>query len=97
MTVTIPHQLPPAEAEARVKNLLEKVKAQFGDKIDNLEETWEGNTGNFKLSMSGQAASGTIRLLPAAVQVDIVLPFLATFFKGKIKSVIETEGAKILA
>ena len=97
MTVTIPHQLSQAEAETRVKQLLEKVKAQFGDKIDNLQEKWDGDTGHFKLSMSGQEASGTLKLLPAVVQVDIVLPFLATFFKGKIKSVIETEGAKILS
>ncbi len=96
MTVTIPHQLTKAEAETRVHKLLDNVKSQFGSMVQNLEETWDGNTGRFKFTMSGHAVSGTIGLLETAVQIDIVLPFIANFFKGKIKSVIEEEGAKIL-
>jgi len=97
MTVTIPHQLTATEAEKRVKELVNSVKARFGDTVKDIEETWTGDTGAFKFSMSGQPVSGNIRLLPGNVEVDIVLPFLATFFKGKIQSVIEAEGAKLLA
>ncbi len=97
MTVDIPHQLTRAEAETRVRKLLDNVKTQFGDKVQNLEEDWKEDTGTFKFSMSGHPVSGTIRLYETSVQVGIVLPFIATLFKGKIKSVIEEEGAKILS
>ena len=96
MTVNIPHELSRTEAESRVKNLISNVKSQFGDRVQNIEEEWHGDTGRFKFSMSGHPVSGTIKLLQTAVQVDLVLPFIATLFKGKIKSVIEEEGAKIL-
>ena len=96
MTVNIPHELSRTEAESRVKNLISNVKSQFGDRVQNIEEEWHGDTGRFKFYMSGHPVSGTIKLLQTAVQVDLVLPFIATLFKGKIKSVIEEEGAKIL-
>ena len=97
MTVTIPHNLPKEEAESRVQKILGNVKSQFGNMVTDLQEDWQGNKGNFKFSMSGHAVSGSILLLDSSVQVDIVLPFIANLFKGKIQSVIEEQGAKILS
>ena len=97
MTVSIPHTLPKEEAESRVRKILDNVKSQFGNMIVGLEEDWKGNTGTFKFSMSGHQVSGTIQLFDKSVQVDLVLPFIANLFKGKIRSVIEEQGAKILA
>ena len=97
MTVTIPHDLPKPEAETRVKGLISNVKDQFGDKVQGIQEDWQGDTGRFKFSMSGHSVSGTIKLLEKAVEVNIDLPFIATFFKGKIQSVIEQEGARLLS
>ncbi len=96
MTVNIPHQLPRAEAENRVKGLISNVKDQFGDRVQDIEEEWQGDTGRFKFSMSGHKVAGTIKLLASSVEVDIDLPFIAQLFKGKIKSVIEAEGARLL-
>ena len=97
MTVNIPHELPKEEAERRVHQLLGNVKSQFGNMVTDLQEDWKGNVGSFKFSMSGHPVSGTIQLFDKSVQVDLVLPFIANLFKGKIKSVIEDQGTKILS
>lgn len=97
MTVNIPHNLPRPEAEERIKKLLDNVKTKFGSMIQNLEEEWHGDTGDFKFKMSGQPVSGSLHLNDASITVNLVLPLIASMFKGKIQSVIEEEGAKILA
>ncbi|MEP7111310.1 MAG: polyhydroxyalkanoic acid system family protein [Ferruginibacter sp.] len=97
MTVSIPHQLTKADVRTRIRKLLDSVKSRIGDKVQNLEEDWKEDLGTFKFSLSGQPVSGTIRIFETSVQADIELPLIATLFKGKIKSLIEEEGAKILS
>lgn len=97
MTVDVPHSLPKAEAEKRVKALLENVKSQFGNMIQDLHEDWQGDTNTFNFKMSGYNVSGTLQLHEKSLSVNLNLPLIATMFKGKIKAVIEEQGAKIFS
>jgi len=97
LKVSIPHQLSQEEALERIKTLLDQVKSQHEDKISNLHQEWNGNNGAFGFSIMGFAVSGTLSVQETSVELDSDIPFAATFFKGKIKSVIEEEGRKILS
>ncbi|MCW3119810.1 MAG: hypothetical protein JWM28_3892 [Chitinophagaceae bacterium] len=96
LNVSIPHQLPQEEALQRVKSLLDKIKSQHDDKISNLRQEWNGNTGLFSFLIMGFEVSGTLTVQDSSVELASDIPLPAVLFKGKIKSVIEEEGKKLL-
>lgn len=96
LKMNIPHELPKEEAYNRIQTLLRKVKQQFGDKISNLKEEWNGEQGRFHFSVMGFDVSGLLTVKDSQVDLDGKIPFAASFFKGKIKSVISEEANKIL-
>src|SRR6478735_8744449 len=55
---SIPHKLTQEEALKRIKHLLSDAKRDHSDKIDKLEEHWEGNKGTFSFSAKGYDISG---------------------------------------
>ena len=97
LNVSIPHELPREEALQRVKSLLEKIKSQHEEKISRLQQEWNGDTGVFSFLVMGFAVSGTLTVKDDSVQLDSDIPLPAVLFKGKIKSIIEEEGKKLLA
>ena len=97
LEMSIPHKLTREEARRRIQDLLPKMKNDYGDQIKNLHEEWNGDTGSFSFSVMGFAVSGTLTVKDASVDLDGSLPFAATFFKGKIKSVIEEKAHEVLA
>jgi len=97
LNMAVSHRLSQDEALRRIKTLLGETKKQFADKISNLHEEWNGNTGNFSLSAMGFPVSGTLTVKSSEVQLSGHLPFAATFFKGKIASVIRERAEALLA
>ena len=95
--MSMPHQLGEQEARRRIQELLPRMKADYGEQIKDLQEEWNGNTGIFSFSVMGFAVSGTLTVNESSVDLDGNLPFAATFFKGKIKSVIQEKAQEILA
>lgn len=95
--MSIPHQLGEQEARRRIQELLPKMKADHGDQIKDLKEEWNGNTGRFSFSVMGFAVSGNLTVNESSVDLDGDLPFAATFFKGKIKSVIQEKAQELLS
>jgi len=91
------HNLSQEEALGRVKTLLSNVKTQFADKISNLEESWNGNEGEFSFKAMGFSVSGTLVVAGNSVYLKGNLPFAAGFFKGKIESTIREHAEKLLA
>ncbi len=89
--MVVPHKLPQDEALRRIKTLL------GGEKISNLHEQWDGNTGTFSFSTMGFSVSGTLKVKSSKVELSANLPFAATFFKGKIESTIRERAESILA
>jgi hypothetical protein len=96
LTIPIPHKLSQGEVLKRVKYALAQAKAQHSDKINNLQENWNGNIGTFSGSAMGQAASGTITVNATEIVFDLALPFGAMFFKGKIEAGIRKFAVTLL-
>lgn len=94
--MAVPHKLSQKEAVQRMMELLEEMKTEFGHKLHDLHEEWDGSTGRFTLTAMGCTVSG--KLTVKATQVDITgnLPFAAVFFKGKIESTIRRHARALL-
>ena len=97
LNITVPHKLSQDEALRRTKTLLGEVKTQFTNKIKDLSEQWNGNTGTFSFSVMGFSVSGTLVVKGSEVELSSNLPFAATFFKGKIESTIRERARSLLA
>ena len=97
MSIVVPHQLSQDEAMARIKNLLGEVKADYGDKVTDLHESWSGHRGEFAFKAMGFAVSGALDVKPGEVSLNGSLPLAATPFKSKIESTIRTRATQLLA
>jgi hypothetical protein len=97
LEMSIPHHLSQDEAVQRIKRLLETVKSEHADKINELRESWNENVGTFNLSALGFSVSGTIAVMPDEVQLSGDLPFAASFFKSRIETTIRERAAELLA
>jgi hypothetical protein len=97
LNISIPHQLSQDEALRRLKSAIADAKKQYGDKIDELQETWNGYTGTLNVAAMGQKLAVVLRVNPSDVTVQSALPMLAMMFRGKIEAAIRQEGTKLLA
>lgn len=97
LNISVQHRLAQEEALNRIKGLLGQVKNQFADKITDLRENWNGNTGTFSFSAMGFSVSGTLTVKPSEVELNGNLPFAASFFRGKIESTIRERASTLLA
>jgi hypothetical protein len=96
INVTIPHNLSAETAKSKIKNLFDELKNSFSDRITNLEENWNGNTGNYSFKAMGYDIKGLIIITDSEVNISGDLPFPAIFLKGKIESTIREKGEKLL-
>ena len=99
MNMSIPHRLSQEEALKHAKTILGEVKSEYTDKISNLHEKWDGNTGWFSFSAKGFSISGTLTVKPSGVELSANLPFAARFFQErieKIKSIIRKRAETLL-
>jgi len=95
--MNIPHQLGQEEALKRIQSVLKNVEARFGSQVKDLQQNWNGHTGNFSFSVMNMPVSGTLTVNAADVALDSKLPMAAAMFQGKIKSVIMEEATKVLS
>ena len=96
LDLDIPHHLPQEEALKRIKTLLSKTRDQHSGQIDDLKETWDGNTGHFSFSAKGFDLSGTLTVQPNVIQLRSEVPFAVSLFKGKISRVIQDKAEELL-
>jgi len=97
LEMSIPHKLPQEEALQRIKNLLSETKREHGDKIQNLQETWTGNTGNFSFKAQGFDIAGTLIVNPSSVELKGKIPFAVSLFKGQITKAINEKATQLLS
>jgi hypothetical protein len=97
LKMNIPHHLPQQEALTRIKQMLGKLQQEQKDKISNIKEEWQGDTGNFEFSAQGFELSGIITVNLHSIDIDATLPFAVSLFKGKIKELIESKTKELLS
>ena len=96
LVVSINHSLPQDEALRRIQVTVEQVRTQYSDKIDDLQQTWNGYVGILQLSARGYQTKGTVTVNPSDVTVQTTLPFIASLFQSTIEATMRNELAKIL-
>jgi hypothetical protein len=97
LDLSIPHELSQEEALARIKRLLSEAKRDHADKITNLQESWQGNTGTFSFSAQGYDVSGNLVVHQNTIELTSKVPFAVSLFKGVISSMITQKAKELLA
>jgi hypothetical protein len=97
LDMAVPHKLSRQEAMTRIRGLLQKLKDEQGDRINDLREDWSDSGGKFSFSAMGFQVSGTLDVTPADVRLSANLPFAASFFKGRIEEAIRARASELLA
>ena len=94
--VSIPHQLGKNEAVRRLKSGLGGVRTNYGHLFAIQEETWTGETLQFRVSAIGQVVSGTIDVADDHVTLEVYLPWLLAKVAEAIQPLIRKEGKLLL-
>jgi len=97
LEIAIPHNLSQEEALTRVKNMFTQIKKEHGDKISNVKEEWQGNSGNFSFTAQGFTIAGNIAVTPSHVELIGKIPFALSLFKGAISKTIQEQATKMLS
>ncbi len=97
LSVGVPHSLGLEEATRRLKAEFNKVRDQFGDRVSDLEEQWNGNELRFGFTTYGVRVRGTVTTGESDVRIAANLPLVALPLKGKIEQRVRQELGRILA
>lgn len=97
LVVDVAHSLAQEEAAARMKSLLNDLKTQYADTINDLEETWDGHTGQFRFSVMGMPVTGTVTVSSSQAEIAGDLPLPALLFRDKIEFLIRDRTETLLA
>ncbi|HEX2724653.1 MAG TPA: polyhydroxyalkanoic acid system family protein [Beijerinckiaceae bacterium] len=96
VVVSIPHQLGKEEAQRRLQGGVGRLRAQFGDKLGTIEDTWTGDHADFRLSVLGQGVSGSLDVMEDHVRVEVQLPWMLAMVAEKAKGLIQKQGTLML-
>jgi hypothetical protein len=96
LIVSIPHRLGRHEATRRLKAGLGNAGANFGQLLAVEEETWSGDTVNFRVRALGQAAHGRIEVFDDNVRLEVTLPWLLAKMAEKLVPAIRKEATLLL-
>ncbi len=96
LIVSIPHNLGKAEALRRIQGGMSGLKAQFGDKIASIDESWADDRMDFRVGAMGQNVSGNVQVMDEQVRVEVQLPWLLAMIAEKAKTFIQKQGTLML-
>jgi hypothetical protein len=94
--MSVPHNLLRETALERLRNMTEQIKKQYGNMVQDLNESWTGNTGAFSFRVMGFDISGNVHVEDREVNLDGQIPFAALAFKGRIESVLREKMTELL-
>jgi hypothetical protein len=97
MTIQVEHRLPKEEAKRRIVDLIEHLREEHGNELQNLVVDWNGDTAHIRLQARGYSTAGSLEIKASVVDLDFYLPFLLQVFGKKIKSVIQERIQQSLA
>ena len=97
LSLSIPHSLSVEDATTRLKGLTSRLRARHAGKIDDIDESWGKDRGDFSITLSGVKVKGDADVRSDSVRMRLDLPLIAMAFKSSIESAIKTEVAACLA
>lgn len=97
VTVSLSHDLAPAEVKRRIVAGLADARAKHAHLFKDSRETWTSeNQMDFTVRAILQTVTGNVRIEPNVVHISVNLPLLLAMFAEKLKPQIESEGRKML-
>jgi putative polyhydroxyalkanoate system protein len=97
VTVDIPHDLSRAEARARLERGFGRLQGQLGGgMMMAVEQSWQGDTLNFRTGALGQTITGRIDVLDDMVHIEVELPRLLAAIADTLKGRLQKEGRLLL-
>jgi Putative polyhydroxyalkanoic acid system protein (PHA_gran_rgn) len=96
LLVSLPHRLGKQEAALRLKAGLGNARSNYGQLLTIEEETWSGDSVQFRVRALGQIAHGKIDILDDHVLLEVTLPWLLAKFAEKLAPAIRKEGVLML-
>lgn len=96
ITISIPHQLPRAEARRRIENGFAQMIGGIPGSMGACSQHWEGDRLMFTVRAMGQAASGVVDVLDHAVNLEIELPGMLGLIAGGLKGRLQKAGQLLL-
>jgi putative polyhydroxyalkanoate system protein len=94
--VTVPHPLSQQDARERLDRFADVLGEKFKDQVNDLQQSWEGDTLRFSFKSYGILLKGGVTVAEKQLNVDGELPFSAMMFKGKIESAIKEQLEKLV-
>ncbi|MBN1590505.1 MAG: polyhydroxyalkanoic acid system family protein [Pirellulales bacterium] len=85
LSFAVPHALEQEEVVQRLKQESDVLRSSFGDRIQNLEETWEDHSLTFRFTALGMSVDGRIAVEPGQVLTTANVPLAAMMFKSAIE------------
>jgi hypothetical protein len=95
-SVRVPHELSQEDVKERLNGFVDIIGEKMKDKVSDLEQSWDGDTVNFRFKTFGIPLSGKIAVAEKELLVDGELPFTAMMFKGQIESTIHKYLARLV-
>lgn len=92
MHIAIKHHTTRAKARTILEQKLTAMLNQFGGRVDDLQQQWNGDTLEFKGKARGFTVQGTVEVTDDEIVVDGKLPMMALPFESKIREAVKREA-----
>jgi len=91
LQIDVSHSHSVADAVTRMKGLTSRLRLRFAGKIDDVDEWWGKDRGDFSITISGVKVKGSADVLADSVRVRLELPAIAMMFKASIEESVKGE------
>jgi len=96
IVLILPHQHTKLEAKKRIREGMDKLKAELASFASVFEEEWNADTMRFRTVVLKQEVTGWIQVMESAVRVEVSLPWILAALAEKVRGQIEKRGSQIL-
>jgi len=96
IVVYVGHQLGKEEATRRIKDGLSRLAGGMAGQFLMSQTKWTDNHLDFRASLLGQSAFGTLDVGDDQIRIEVTLPFILHVVAEKAKMLIQRQGQLLL-
>ena len=96
ISLSLPHDLGEEEVKRRLVKGIADLRTRHPNYLRNAQETWNGNTMEFRAAALGQTMTGRVQVEARQVHIHVDLPLVLAMLASKLRPQIEAEGRKML-